>query len=89
MLAQISNTVGLALEVLDRTLYMLYKDGLLFRREGWAGGWRFLFGTQGFLRGVGADYMAWYRRDFHPDQIDDRLMIKENRSVVVAAFVRS
>ena len=27
---------------------------------------------RGFLRGVGNDYRAWYRADFHPDDIDDR-----------------
>jgi predicted metal-dependent hydrolase len=88
VLAQISNTFGLGLEVFDRLIYMLYKDGLLFRREGWRGSWRFLFGEQGFLRGIGADYLAWYRRDFHPDQIDDRAMIEENEPAIVADFVR-
>lgn len=65
------NTVGLFLEILDRTVYMLWKDGLLLRRRVWADGLRFLFGRHGFLRGLGPDYWPWYRRDFHPNDVDD------------------
>jgi uncharacterized protein len=88
VLAQVSNTIGLFLEVFDRVVYMLWKDGLLFRREGWVGSWNFLFGRRGLLRGVGADYQAWYRRDFHPDEIDDRQLIDQNASAIIADFVR-
>lgn len=88
VLAQISNTLGLSIEVFDRLVYMLWKDGILFRREGWRGAWRFLFGGTGLLRGLGADYLAWYRRDFHPDQIDDRSMIEGNVSSIETAFAR-
>jgi predicted metal-dependent hydrolase len=72
------NTFGLAIETLDRMVYMLWKDGLLFKAATWSGGWRFLFGERGFLRGMGADYRAWYRRDFHPNEIDDRRLIDSN-----------
>lgn len=88
VLAQISNSFGIVIEILDRVVYMLYKDGLLFSRKGWVGGWRFLFGERGLLRGVGAEYLAWYRRDFHPDQIDDRALIAENTPSILAGFVR-
>jgi predicted metal-dependent hydrolase len=70
-----TNTIGLIIEVLDRVVYMLWKDGLLFRARTWASGWRFLLGRRGLLRGVGRDYWSWYRRDFHPDQLDDRALI--------------
>ncbi len=69
------STIGIALETLDRMVYMLWKDGRLFDWKGWQSGLRFLFGRGGFLRGVGEDYRAWYRRDFHPDTIDDRALI--------------
>jgi hypothetical protein len=65
------NTLGLFFEILDRTAYMLWKDGLLFRRDTWRSARRFLLGRDGFLRGTGADYRRWYHRDFHPDAIDD------------------
>ena len=38
-------------------------------------GFRFLLGPEGFLRGLGADYRSGYRRDFHPDRIDDAPLI--------------
>ena len=73
--SQLTNTLGLCVEILDRTAYMLWKDGLLFRRKVWAGGFRFLLGRDGLLRGLGADYRAWYRRDFHPNDSDDSELI--------------
>jgi predicted metal-dependent hydrolase len=78
------NTLGLCIEILDRTAYMLWKDGLLFRRQVWSGGLRFLFGRDGLLRGLGADYRAWYRRDFHPDDCDDTELIATWRPRVAA-----
>jgi predicted metal-dependent hydrolase len=78
------NTVGLFLEIMDRTVYMLWKDGLLFRREVWASGLRFLFGREGVLRGLGAGYRAWYRRDFHPNDQDDSALIAAWRPRVAA-----
>jgi predicted metal-dependent hydrolase len=78
------NTLGLFLEILDRTAYMLWKDRLLFRREVWVGGLRLLFGRDGLLRGLGRDYCAWYRRDFHPDDHDDSELIAHWRPRVAA-----
>ena len=73
--ALVVNTIGLFAEMLVRTLYMLAKDGVLLRRETVASGRRFLFGRSGLLRGHGRDYAAWFRRGFHPGQIDDRPLI--------------
>jgi hypothetical protein len=70
------NTLGLLFETLDRTAYMLWKDGLLFRRRTWSEGLRWLCGRGGFLRGLGADYWRWYRRDFHPGEIDDTRLVE-------------
>jgi len=83
------NTVGLSLEILDRMIYMLWKDGLLFKTATWSGGWRFLFGEGGFLRGLGADYRAWYHRDFHPNDIDDRPLIEKNAPLVEVEISRA
>jgi len=74
----ISNTIGLSIEILDRMIYMLWKDGLLFRARTWSGGWRFLFGEAGFLRGMGPDYRSWFRPTFHPNEIDDRALIERH-----------
>ena len=68
-------TFFLALETLLRTAYLLARDRLLFDRPTWRAGRRFLFGEKGLLVGTGADYRAWYRRDFHPDAVDDAALI--------------
>ena len=78
------NTLGLSMEILDRMIYMLWKDGLLFEAKTWSGGWRFLFGEGGFLRGLGTDYRAWYHKDFHPNDIDDRPLIESNAPSIEA-----
>lgn len=80
-------TLELAFEVVLRSSYMLYKDGVFFRRQTWSQAWPFLFGPRGLLRGIGADYRAWYGRDFHPDSIDDRALI-ETHGPLVAAEIR-
>jgi predicted metal-dependent hydrolase len=81
-IAMIFNTIGLSIEVMDRLIYMLWKDGVLFRGKTWSNGWRYLFGEDGFLRGTGADYRSWFRRGFHPDDIDDRPLIEEHAPLV-------
>ncbi len=77
-----TNTFGLFFDAMDRTIYMLAKDGELWKRSTWASGFHFLFGREGLLRGVGKDYWAWYRKDFHPNDHDDREMIAEWREKI-------
>ena len=77
-------TLGLVVEVFDRTVYMLWKDGRLFDRRTWSEGRRYLFGPEGLLRGLGPDYRAWYRRGFHPDDIDDGPLIERNVRAIEA-----
>ncbi len=87
-LALLLNTVGLFVEALVRTLYMLARDGVLLRRTTLASGRRFLFGRDGLLRGQGRAYVAWFRRDFHPDQIDDAALIEAWRERIGASGSR-
>ncbi|MCR9094582.1 MAG: metal-dependent hydrolase [bacterium] len=82
--AMVLSTFDLAIETFQRMLYMFWKDGRLFDGAAWRRGGRFLFGRGGFLRGLGADYRAWFRRDFHPDQIDDRATIERLGPIVDA-----
>lgn len=82
------NTVGLFIEMLERTVYMLRRDGLLFRRDVWADGFRFLFGRAGFLRGLGPDYWPWYRRDFHPNDVDDTPLIEAWRDRIEVSSIQ-
>lgn len=78
------NTLGLLLETLDRTAYMLWKDGLLFRRRTWSEGLRWLCGRGGFLRGLGRDYWRWYRRGFHPNEVDDTRLVEVWRARIAS-----
>ena len=44
----------------------------------------FLFGRQGWLRKLGPKYLAYYRRDFHPDEVDStELRINAMRRLAV------
>jgi uncharacterized protein len=79
--ALLTNTFGLFTEMLVRTGYMLWKDGELTGANLRAG-WTFLLGREGLMRGHGRDYLAWFRRDFHPSQIDDTALIEAWRTRV-------
>lgn len=56
---------------------------LMLRHDGksksvvWLRGLNFLFGRPGILRRIIPDYLAYYRRDFHPWQIDNRDLIDD------------
>lgn len=74
-LALVVATAALLFETLFRASYMLWRDGLLFRRDTWSSARRFLAGPGGLFRGHGPAYRAWFRRGFHPTQIDDRALV--------------
>ena len=82
VIALVVNCVGLFVEILVRTGYMLWVDGELTRGETWSDGRKFLFGREGLLRGLGREFRAWFQRDFHPSQIDDGPTIAEWRERV-------
>ncbi len=82
VVAMLIDTFFLGFETLLRTSYMLWKDGLLFDRQTWSQGRRFLWGEVGLLRGTGAAYRAWYRSDFHPDEVDDSELIAHHAPIV-------
>jgi predicted metal-dependent hydrolase len=84
VIAQVGSTLGLIFETWLRMSYMLWVDGKLFRPRLWMDGVRWLFGRGGILRGFGRDYMRWYRRDFHPNEIDDGPAIEHWRPLVAA-----
>lgn len=86
--AQLSTSLELSFEVLLRIVYLLWKDGLLFRVDVWRSGVGFLFGEGGLLRGIGAPYKAWFSRDFHPAEFDDRAMIDRAAKAVVVEIGR-
>lgn len=78
----------LTLETTMRTSYMLAKDGRLFDRRVWREGMRFLWGEAGLLRGTASAYRAWFRRDHHPDEIDDASLIAHHAPRVEQEIAR-
>ena len=67
-------TLGLLSETLVRQVYLLARDGELGIGRLWRG-WRSLARKGPHRRALVRDYLAWFRRDFHPSQIDDRALI--------------
>lgn len=59
------------------TARLLYEDGLLFKPKVWRDGIRTLWGRNGFFRGMGRSYFAYYRKDFHPWEQDTRALLAE------------
>jgi predicted metal-dependent hydrolase len=83
--------VAMLLSVLDlfsetwlRTSYMLWVDGRLFEPRLWWRGLGFVWGREGILRGSGRDFLRWFRRDFHPDEVDDAELLAKWRPRVAA-----
>ncbi|MEQ9519391.1 MAG: metal-dependent hydrolase [Parvibaculum sp.] len=58
--------------------HMLKADGYSFteRMRIWAGGLKWLFGSEGILRGLGGPLMHYMANDFHPWQHDNRALLE-------------
>jgi uncharacterized protein len=84
VLLLVVTTLGLFVETLLRAAYMLWKDGALFRLDTVRSAWHFLFARGGLVRGHAREYFAWFRRDFHPAQIDDAALIEAWRERIAA-----
>jgi hypothetical protein len=56
-------------------LAFLAADRKLFDLRDLAKGLRFLWGRGGFIRSVTPELLAFYRRDFHPWQMDNRALV--------------
>ena len=68
-------TFGLLTDTFVRWLYFNAVDRRLLDPRLWIGTFRFLWGHEGMYRALVPGYLEWYRRDFHPGQHDDRLLI--------------
>ncbi len=56
---------------------MLRADGLHLKPSLWWHGMKWLFGSSGILRAVTKDWRGFMRRDFHPWDTDNRLLIEQ------------
>ncbi len=58
-----------------RNMRLLLRDYEGSRFELWRGGFKFLFGEKGALRGLKQPYLDFYKKDFHPWDHDNRELV--------------
>lgn len=57
-------------KMVEHQARMMHSQGLLFSGSEWAGLGRFFFGKPGLFFKLIGPYLAYFKRDFHPKQID-------------------
>lgn len=77
--AMVLATLFMLLMLPVRMAPLLYRDGLLFSWKTWRHGLPFLFGSQGKLTMPWRHYVQFYRRDFHPWDVQDLDLITDFR----------
>lgn len=60
------------------TCSLLKTDGKLWSLRTWLGGINFLWGKPGVLRKCLPDFLAYFRKGFHPWQKDNRALLEKN-----------
>lgn len=78
-IAMVLTTVAILMLIFIRIFPLLRKDGLAWKWRTWKEGLGFLFGRQGLFTLVLDHYKQFYRRDFHPWDVEDYDMITEFR----------
>lgn len=74
-------------DTLRQTASNLRRDGTLWRWNTWRSGIRHLLGWDGLLRNSFKPWLAYFRKDFHPDQQTSDLSrhwLQENRALYTA-----
>jgi len=75
--ALLLNTFFFFKDTLRNVCIMLQKDGKLWSAREWASGFKFLFIKPGILRRVIPAWLRFFRKDFHPWQVDNRQLVEE------------
>jgi len=57
-------------KVIEQQVRMMRADGTLYSAEEWGALAHQLFGRRGFLAKLAKPYLAYYRRSFHPSELD-------------------
>ncbi|MBL4608479.1 MAG: metal-dependent hydrolase [Pseudomonadales bacterium] len=81
VIAMAGSTIGLLLLLPIRMTPLLFKDGKLFSWNTWRNGLPFLFGKNGMFVKPWRHYVQFYRRDFHPWDVQDYHLIAEIRDI--------
>ena len=63
---------------LDASAFLLKADGKLWSLRTWLGGVNFLWGKPGVLRKCLPEFLAYFRKGFHPWQQDNRELLERN-----------
>lgn len=75
--ALLLNTFFFFKDTLRNLCIMLQNDGKLWSIREWASGFKFLFIKPGMLRRVFPAWLRFFRKDFHPWQVDNRDLIQQ------------
>ena len=81
VIAMIGATVGLLLLLPIRMTPLLFKDGKLFSWNTWRNGPLFLFGKNGMFVKPWHHYVQFFRKDFHPWDVQDYDLTAEVQKV--------
>lgn len=79
--AMIGATLGLLLILPIRMTPLLFKDGVLFKWSTWRNGLPFLLGKNGLFTKPWRHYLMFYRRDFHPWDVQDYDLIADIQKI--------
>jgi len=74
--ALILNTFFFFKDTMRNLCIMLQKEGKLWSLREWGRGFKFLFINPGMLRRVFRAWLSFFRKDFHPWQVDNRQLIE-------------
>ena len=83
--ALLLNTFFFFKDTLRNVCIMLRNDGKLWSIREWASGFKFLFIKPGMLRRVFPAWLRFFKKDFHPWQVDNRELISAWEQRQVAA----
>ena len=81
VIAMVFATIGMFLMIPFRMFPLLLKDGIAFKWKTWREGIPFLFGKNGKLTKPWRHYIQFYRRDFHPWDVQDFHLIEDFRRI--------
>lgn len=72
VLAMLQTLPSFMVEIFFRHGYLLWRDGRLFNIDEWRRGMPFLWSRDGLLRSLVRGSGRYFRRDFHPSQVDNQ-----------------
>ena len=75
VIAMLYNSFGMFMDFFFRSVYMLAKDGELWKWRTWRDSVSFAWGKKGVFGPLWREYLKFFRRDFHPWKQDDSALL--------------